>query len=120
MLKPAETACRPPNPTARSASSSSSSIDDGKAYARAEIELRQGDRRGQGQGDYDLPAMLFGVAALLALAGAVTALALGIVLRARDADRPAGGRHCWLADLRRASPAARWPGYGVAATWKRR
>jgi hypothetical protein len=53
-------------------------IEDGKAYARAEIGLVKAIATAKGKA-LILPAALFGIAFILALAG-VTALAVGVVL----------------------------------------
>jgi len=53
-------------------------IEDGKAYARAEVRLVTAIATSKGKA-LVLPAILFGVAFILALAG-VTALAVGVVM----------------------------------------
>src|SRR4051794_40060438 len=53
-------------------------IEDGKAYARAEIGLVTAIATAKGKA-LILPAVLFGVAFIMALAG-VTALAVGVVI----------------------------------------
>ena len=53
-------------------------IEEGKAYARAEIDLAKAIAMAKGKA-LILPAILFGTAFILALAG-VTALAVGVVM----------------------------------------
>ena len=53
-------------------------IEDGKTYARAEVDLLKAIATAKGKA-LILPAALFGIAFILALA-AVTALAVGVVL----------------------------------------
>jgi Putative Actinobacterial Holin-X, holin superfamily III len=75
MLKPAE----PPPPTERPIGEIVHElIEEGKGYARAEIGLARAIASAKAKA-LALPAALFGVAFMLALA-AVTALAVGVVL----------------------------------------
>jgi hypothetical protein len=76
MLKPAEPGPLPPDrPIGELVHEL---IEEGKAYARAEIGLAKAIAAAKGQA-LALPAALFGIAFILALAG-VTALAVGVVM----------------------------------------
>jgi hypothetical protein len=76
MLKPADPGPQPPErPIGELVNEL---IDEGKAYARAEIGLARAIASAKANA-LILPAILFGTAFILALAG-VTALAVGVVL----------------------------------------
>ena len=76
MLKPVDPA---PPPTERPIGELVHElIEEGKAYARAELDLAKAIAASKGKA-LALPAALFGVAFLCALAG-ITALAVGVVL----------------------------------------
>ncbi len=76
MLKPADPG--PPPPERPIGELVHELIEEGKGYARAEIDLLKAIAAAKGQA-LALPAGLFGVAFILALAG-VTALAVGVVM----------------------------------------
>src|SRR5205814_3005184 len=76
MLKPADPG--PPPPERPIGELVHELIEEGKAYARAEIGLAKAIAAAKGKA-LILPAILFGVALILALA-AVTALAVGVVI----------------------------------------
>ena len=76
MLKPADPG--PPPPERPVGELVHELIEDGKAYARAEIDLYKTIAAAKGKA-LILPAILFGVAFICALA-AVTALAVGVVI----------------------------------------
>ena len=76
MLKPADPG--PPPPERPIGELVSELIDEGKAYARAELGLARAIVDAKANA-LILPAILFGAAFILALAG-VTALAVGVVL----------------------------------------
>jgi putative superfamily III holin-X len=78
MLKPADPGPPPPAPERPIGELVSELIDEGKAYARAEIDLAKAIATAKAKA-LALPAALFGVAFILALA-AVTALAVGVVI----------------------------------------
>ena len=74
MLKPAE----PPPPERPIGELVHELIEDGKAYARAELGLAKAIVTAKGKA-LILPAILFGLAFIFALA-AITALAVGVVM----------------------------------------
>ena len=76
MLKPADPG--PPPPERPVGELVQELIEEGKAYARAEISLAKAIAAAKGKA-LALPAALFGIAFICALA-AVTALAVGLVL----------------------------------------
>ena len=76
MLKPADPG--PPPPERPVGELVHELIEEGKAYARAEIDLARAIATSKARA-LVVPAILFGVAFVLALA-AVTAVALGVVL----------------------------------------
>jgi Putative Actinobacterial Holin-X, holin superfamily III len=76
MLKPADPP--PPPPERPIGELVQELVDEGKAYARAEIGLAKAIAAAKAKA-LALPAALFGVAFILALA-AVTALAVGVVI----------------------------------------
>src|SRR3954467_13387085 len=76
MLKPVDPG--PPPPERPVGELVHELIEDGKAYARAEIDLYKAIAAAKGKA-LILPAILFGVAFICALA-AVTALAVGVVI----------------------------------------
>ena len=77
MLKPTEQA-EPPDSERPVGELVHQLIEEGKAYARAEIGLAKAIATAKGKA-LILPAALFGIAFILALA-AVTALAVGVVI----------------------------------------
>src|SRR5438309_11908210 len=76
MLKPADPG--PPPPERPIGEIVHELVEEGKAYARAEIDLAKAIAMAKGKA-LVLPAILFGLAFILALA-AVTALAVGVVI----------------------------------------
>jgi hypothetical protein len=74
MLKPADLPPEPPS----YGELAKQLVEDAKAYAEAEIELIKAIAGAKARA-LILPAVLFGIAALAALAG-ITALAVGVVL----------------------------------------
>ena len=73
-------------------------IEDGKAYARAEFEVVKAIATAKANA-LKVPAILFGVAFLLALA-AITALAVGVTMATCDFNRPACWRNCRIPAVR--------------------
>ena len=78
MLKPAEPGGEPPHDERPIGELIHELVEEGKAYARSELDVLRAIAAAKGKA-LAVPAILFGAAFILALAG-ITALAVGIVL----------------------------------------
>ena len=84
-------------------------VEEGKAYARAEIEVAKAIATAKGKA-LIVPAILFGAAFVLALAG-ITALALGVVLALAKFVGPLAAGLVGLLLFGAAAGACGWYGY---------